>query len=331
MAIRPKQHGVYPPMSEYKEHISLSAVTDDRQAGKRLDQAAAELFRDYSRARLQKWIRTGELTVNGQVFKPTYRIGGGETLQLNAKLEMQGNVLAEDIPIELIHADEDIIVLNKAAGLVVHPAAGNPDGTLQNALLYFDPGLAALPRAGIVHRLDKDTSGVMVVARSLRAHTSLVDQLQSRTMSRVYRAVAMGDVRSGGTVDAPIGRHPRNRKRMAVVLSGRPAISHYRVLRRYQFASYLEVSLESGRTHQIRVHMAHIGHPLIGDPVYGRTLKQRGPSATATDALRSFPRQALHARKLELVHPGTGQPMRYEAPLAQDFEQLLVELDCETT
>jgi len=292
----------------------------------RLDQAAAELFGDYSRARLQKWIRSGELTVNGQVLKPTYRVGGGETLQLDAALELCGEVLPQDIPIEIIHSDEDIIVLDKPAGLVVHPAAGNPDGTLQNALLHFDPGLAALPRGGIVHRLDKETSGIMVVARSLRAHSSLVNQLQTRSMSRIYRAVALGDMTGRGTVNEPIGRHPRDRKRMAVVPSGRPAVSHYRVLRRFQFASYLEVSLESGRTHQIRVHMAHIDHPLIGDPVYGRPPKQRGQADAVADLMRSFPRQALHARTLELVHPGSMMSVRFEAPLPEDFEELLMQL-----
>ena len=301
-------------------------MTESSQAGMRLDQAAVELFSDYSRARLQKWIRSGELTVNGQVLKPTYRVGGGETLELDATLELSGEVLPQDIPIDIIHSDEDIIVLDKPAGLVVHPAAGNPDGTLQNALLHFDPGLAALPRGGIVHRLDKDTSGIMVVARSLRAHSSLVEQLQTRSMSRIYRAVALGDMTGRGTVDEPIGRHPRDRKRMAVVRSGRPAVSHYRVLRRFQFASYLEVSLESGRTHQIRVHKAHIYHPLIGDPVYGRLPKQRGQADAAADQMRSFPRQALHARTLALVHPGSQVSLRFEAPLPGDFEKLLMQL-----
>jgi 23S rRNA pseudouridine1911/1915/1917 synthase len=313
-------------VSKDEEHIRISATTQGSQAGMRLDQAAAELFGDYSRARLQKWIRSGELTVNGQVLKPTYRVGGGETLQLDTVLERSGEVLPQDIPIEIIYSDEDILVLDKPAGLVVHPAAGNPDGTLQNALLHFDPGLAALPRGGIVHRLDKETSGIMVVARSLRAHSSLVDQLQTRSMSRIYRAVALGDMTGRGTVNEPIGRHPRDRKRMAVVPSGRPAVSHYRVLRRFQFASYLEVSLESGRTHQIRVHMAHIDHPLIGDPVYGRLPKQRGQAGAAAELMRSFPRQALHAHMLELVHPGSMMAMRFEAPLPGDFEELLMQL-----
>jgi len=315
-------------MPESNEQITDSAQTERSHAGMRLDQVAAVLFPDYSRARLQKWIRSGELTVDGRVARPTYRIDGIEVLRLNATVERQGRVLPQDIPLQIIDADEDLIIVNKPAGLVVHPAAGNPDGTLQNALLGFDEKLATIPRSGIVHRLDKDTSGVMVVARSLRAHTSLVGQLQSRTMSRIYRAVAKGNIVAGGTVDAPIGRHPRDRKRMAVVQSGKPAISHYRVLKRFNGATFVEVSLESGRTHQIRVHMAHIGYPLAGDRVYGRSSKmKRGVSAGLVEAIRSFPRQALHACRLKLTHPGTLLAAEYEAPLPEDFEQLLAVLD----
>ena len=293
----------------------------------RLDQAAAELFTGFSRGRLQKWIRSGALRVDGQAQKPTYRVSGGETLVLDAEPEYRDDVRAENISLDIVSADEDIIVLIKPAGLVVHPAAGNPDGTLQNALLHFDPRLAALPRAGIVQRLDKDTSGIMVVARSERAHNSLVRQLQSRTMSRIYRAVALGDMISGGTVDAPIGRHPVDRKRMAVVASGRPAVSHYRILERFPGISYIEVSLETGRTHQIRVHMAHIGHPLVGDPVYGRsTRRRRGMTDAQHDLLRAFPRQALHAVRIELSHPGSGEAVAFDAPLPADFERLLTEL-----
>ncbi len=315
-------------MQDNSERIRASARAADGHAGMRLDQVAAALFPDYSRARLQKWIRSGDLTVDGHLAKATYRINGYETLTLDAQAEPQGQAMAQDIPLDVIHADEDLVIINKPASLVVHPAAGHPDGTLQNALLYFDGNLAVLPRSGIVHRLDKDTSGVMVVARSLRAHTSLVDQLQTRKMSRIYRAVATGDIVAGGTVDAPIGRHPRDRKRMAVVSSGKPAISHYRVLKRFNGATYVEVSLESGRTHQIRVHMAHIGHSLAGDPVYGRNLKmKRGLPAGLVDAVRSFPRQALHAHRLSLVHPATSFPVTFEAPLPEDLERLLAELE----
>jgi len=309
------------------ERIRKLAVVEAHQAGMRLDQAAAERFAEFSRARLQKWIRSGELRVNGEVLKPTYRVAGGEQLQLDAEPDLCEDVLPQAIDLQVIHADDDIIVLDKPAGLVVHPAAGNPDGTLQNALLNFDPGLAALPRAGIVHRLDKDTSGIMVVARSMRAHHSLVGQLQSRRMSRVYRAVVLGEMIAGGTVDAPIGRHPVDRKRMAVVASGRPAISHYRVVERFRGLTHVEVALETGRTHQIRVHMAHIGHALVGDPVYGRaSRRRRGMSDALAGVLRDFPRQALHAERIELVHPGSRETVQFTAPLPADLAGLLAAL-----
>jgi 23S rRNA pseudouridine1911/1915/1917 synthase len=305
------------------EHIELDAAAPADLAGLRLDQAAAELFPDFSRARLQKWIRSGELTVDGQACKPTYRLLGGERLRLAAVVERDDEVQAESIPLDVVYADADLVVIDKPAGLVVHPAAGNPDGTLQNALLHYDPALAALPRAGIVHRLDKETSGVMVVARSLRAHTSLVQQLQARTMSRVYRALVLGDIVAGGTVDAPIGRHPRDRKRMAVVASGRPAVSHYRVLHRLGPLTWIEVSLETGRTHQIRVHMRHAGHPLVGDPAYGRKPRRAGLEPEAYEAVRAFPRQALHAARLKLQHPADGRLLEFHAPLPEDLRVLL--------
>jgi 23S rRNA pseudouridine1911/1915/1917 synthase len=315
-------------MPEKDARIRISAQAASSHAGLRLDQLAAALFSDYSRARLQKWIRSGELTVDGRVAGPTHRISGNETLRLDAVAPRQDTVLPQDIAIDILHSDQDIIIVNKPAGLVVHPAAGNPDGTLQNALLNYDESLAALPRSGIVHRLDKDTSGVMVVARSLRAHNSLVEQIQSRKMSRVYRAVATGNMVAGGTVEASVGRHPKDRKRMAVVRSGKHAVSHYRVLKRYDGATYLEVALETGRTHQIRVHMAHIGHPLAGDPVYGRAMKiKRGFPPGLVEAIRSFPRQALHAHKLKLTHPGSQLDVKYKAPLPDDFNQLLATLE----
>ncbi len=307
--------------------IRITAKAGPEHTGMRLDQLAAILFPDFSRARLQKWVRSGELTVDGQALKTTYRISGGETLRLDALPERHGEVLPQDIALDIIHVDDDIIVINKPAGLVVHPAAGHRDGTLQNALLHFDFGLATLPRSGIVHRLDKDTTGVMVVARSLRAHTSLVEQLQARQMSRVYEALAKGETNMSGTVDAPIGRHPRDRKRMAVVAAGKPAISRFRVMRRFQGISHLEVSLESGRTHQIRVHLQHIGHPLVGDPVYGKPRKAvKDMPEALREIISDFPRQALHARRLSLVHPATGEPVFFEAPLPADMIMLLAAL-----
>jgi 23S rRNA pseudouridine1911/1915/1917 synthase len=304
--------------------IRMTAKAGPEHTGMRLDQLAAVLFPDFSRARLQKWVRSGELTVDGRALKTTYRISGGETLRLDALPERHDEVLPQDIPLDIIHADDDIILINKPAGLVVHPAAGHPDDTMQNALLHFDSGLAVLPRSGIVHRLDKDTTGVMVVARSLRAHTSLVEQLQARQMSRVYEAVAKGETNMSGTVDAPIGRHPRDRKRMAVVLAGKPAVTHYQVKRHFQGFSHLEVSLESGRTHQIRVHMQHIGYPLVGDPVYGKSPKAlKGVPGALLEAIRTFHRQALHARRLSLVHPASGGTVCFEAPLPADMEGLI--------
>jgi len=309
----------------------MSALAGPDVKGMRLDQAAAALFPDFSRGRLQKWLRSGELTVDGRLCKATYRISGGETLRLDAQPERQGEVMPEDIPLDIIHVDDDLIVLNKPAGLVVHPAAGNPDGTLQNALLHFDPNLAVLPRSGIVHRLDKDTSGVMAVARSLRAHHSLVEQLQARTMSRVYETVVSGETATKGTIDAPIGRHPVDRKRMAVVPSGKPAVTHFRLIRRFDAFSYLKVSLESGRTHQIRVHMQHIGYPLVGDPVYGKTKKlMKGSSVAIIDAIQNFPRQALHARKLSFIHPADDRPVTFEAPRPADMATLLTTLASES-
>jgi 23S rRNA pseudouridine1911/1915/1917 synthase len=230
----------------------------------------------------------------------------------------------QDIPLDIRYQDDQLLVINKPAGLVVHPAAGNPDGTLQNALLHYDPALASLPRAGIVHRLDKDTSGLMVVARSLAAHKSLVEQLQARSVHREYLALVQGQVTAGGSVDAPVGRHPRDRLRMAVVPSGKPALTHYRVLERFPAHTLLLVRLETGRTHQIRVHMASIHHPLVGDPLYGgRARVPRGASDGLRDALSDFRRQALHARRLELRHPATGEAVAWEAEMPADFAGLL--------
>lgn len=310
--------------------IIKSATAGPEFQGKRLDQAAAKLFPEFSRGQLQKWLRSGELSVDGQEQKLTYRIGGGETLSLNALPQRQGEVIPQNIALDIIHADDDLLVLNKPAGMVVHPAAGNPDGTLQNALLYHDPGLSTLPRSGIVHRLDKDTTGVMVVARSLRAHNSLVNQLQSRTMSRVYEAITNGETSSKGTIDAAIGRHPRDRKRMAVVHSGKPAVTHFRRIHRFRGFSHLAVSLESGRTHQIRVHMQHIGHSLLGDPVYRgsrRPLKEL--SEALIQAISTFPRQALHAHRLSLAHPADARPVSFEAPRPEDLGTLLACLQSE--
>jgi 23S rRNA pseudouridine1911/1915/1917 synthase len=299
-------------------------------AGERLDQVAGQLWPDFSRARLQKWIRDGALTLDGRRCKPSERLTGGEHLHLQVTLEPEGDDVAEAIPLALIFEDEDVIVLDKPAGLVVHPAAGHASGTLLNALLHHRPELQTLPRAGIVHRLDKDTTGTMVVAASLRAHHALVRQLQDRSMGRIYECVAVGSLHGDGTVDAPIGRHPVNRVRMAVVANGKPAVTHYRVLRQFAHFTHLEVSLETGRTHQIRVHLAHEGYPLAGDPLYGR---RPARIAGITEAMRadldSLGRQALHARTLAFHHPADGELRRFEAPLPADFRRLLQQLDRE--
>ncbi|MGY4879279.1 23S rRNA pseudouridine(1911/1915/1917) synthase RluD [Vreelandella aquamarina] len=293
-------------------------------AGTRLDQAAAELFNDYSRERLKTWINAGELTVDGQKVKPKTRLHGEEVLSLKAVLEEEGRFEAQDIPLDIVFEDDDVIVVNKPAGMVVHPAAGNPDGTLLNALLHHEPTLAQVPRAGIVHRLDKDTTGLMMVAKTLPAQANLVQQLQARTVSRQYDAVVIGTPVSGATVDAPIGRHPKDRKRQAVTASGKPAVTYYRVVERFRVHTHVRCQLETGRTHQIRVHMAHARYPLIGDPLYGgRPKLPPGAADSLKEILREFPRQALHARKLSFVHPRSGESMSFRAALPDDLLMLL--------
>ncbi|MCE8035970.1 23S rRNA pseudouridine(1911/1915/1917) synthase RluD [Billgrantia tianxiuensis] len=293
-------------------------------AGSRLDQAAAELFAEHSRERLKGWIKEGALTVDGRPGKPKDKMAGGEWLQLAATLEEEVRFEAEAIPLEIVYEDDAILVIDKPAGLVVHPAAGNPDGTLLNALLHHCPSLVTVPRAGIVHRLDKDTTGLMVVAKTLAAQTALVEQLQARTVSREYDAVCVGVMTSGGTVDAPIGRHPKDRKRQAVHVSGKPAVTHYRVVERFRAHTHVRCRLETGRTHQIRVHMAHRRFPLIGDPVYGGRLKlPAGASEELKTLLREFPRQALHARKLAFLHPASGEPVEFRAALPDDLLLLI--------
>ena len=304
--------------------IDQTLQADMNRAGERLDQAAGQLWPDFSRARLQRWIREGALTLDGRRCKPSERLAGGEHLRLSVTLEPEGDDVAEAIPLQVVHEDDDVIVLNKPAGLVVHPAAGHASGTLLNALLHHRPELRTLPRAGIVHRLDKDTTGIMVVAASLRAHHALVRQLQDRSMGRIYECVAVGTLETDGKVDAPIGRHPVHRVRMAVVPDGKPAVTRYRVLRCFEHFTHLEVSLETGRTHQIRVHLAHEGHPLAADPLYGRRpARLAGITEPTRLGLEELGRQALHARTLAFRHPEDDEPRRFEAPLPADFLQLL--------
>lgn len=304
--------------------IQRAAEVPFELGGQRLDQIAAQLFPEHSRSRLAGWIKDGRLTVDGAVLRPRDIVHSGAQLVLEAEQEAQGEWLAQDIELEIVYEDEYILVIDKPAGLVVHPAAGHQDGTLLNALLYHVPDIANVPRAGIVHRLDKDTTGLMVVAKTLEAHTKLVAQLQARSVSRIYEAIVIGVITSGGTIDAPIGRHGVQRQKMAVVDAGKVAVSHYRVLERFRAHTHTRVKLETGRTHQIRVHMNHIGYPLVGDPVYGGRFRiPPVASQTLVQTLREFPRQALHARFLELDHPATGVRMKWESPLPEDFLWLL--------
>jgi 23S rRNA pseudouridine1911/1915/1917 synthase len=296
-------------------------------AARRLDQVLAEAMPEFSRSRLQHWIESGRVHVDGLQRRPRDKVSVGQIIAVDAPLETLGTCVAQAIALTVVFEDEHILVIDKPAGLVVHPAAGHRDGTLQNALLNHAPELAAVPRAGIVHRLDKDTTGLLVVAKTLEAHSALVAQLQARCVHREYRALVIGEVIAGGRVDAPVGRHPTQRTRMAVVADGRPAITHYRVLERFAGHSLLDVKLETGRTHQIRVHMAHLSHPLVGDRLYGgRPRPPRGAASALVEALQGFPRQALHALRLGLEHPAHGTAMRWDAPLPPDFAALLEHL-----
>ncbi|MFC5581940.1 23S rRNA pseudouridine(1911/1915/1917) synthase RluD [Rhodanobacter terrae] len=290
-------------------------------AGRRFDQALAEMFPDYSRSRLSGWIKSGAVTLDGTQAPPRQLLRGGEQVRLQVELENEVTSAPEDIALDIVHEDAHLLVLNKPAGLVVHPGAGNPAGTLLNALLHHDPKLAELPRAGIVHRLDKDTSGLMVVARTLPTYTALVDLLSRHEVERQYEAVVLGTMVAGGTVDEPIGRSMGDRLRQAVrdEEDGKRAVTHYRLRERFRAHSLLQCQLETGRTHQIRVHMAHIGHPLIGDPLYGGGLKlPKGAGAELIAMLRGFRRQALHAEKLSFVHPATGEALSFGAERPAD-------------
>lgn len=316
------------PMSDRAAtRISLIAEVPQELAGKRLDQIAAQLFPDYSRARLQSWIKNGDLLVNNRILRPRDKVQLGATLVVEAELEAAEDWQAESLPLDIVFEDEAVLVLNKAAGIVVHPAAGNRSGTLLNGLLHRYPQLEELPRAGIVHRLDKDTTGLMVVAKTLPSHTYLVAKLQARDIAREYEAVVNGVLTGGGTIDEPMGRHPVNRKKQAVVHSGKPAVTHYRVAERFRVHTHVQVKLETGRTHQIRVHMAHINYPLVGDPLYGGRLQiPAASSPELSECLRGFRRQALHARRLAFDHPVSGDPVAFQAPLPADLQDLLDQL-----
>ena len=303
---------------DYSRTEPLRLSVPEASSGRRLDQVLAELLPQHSRNRLQGWIKGGCVLIDGEVeSEPKRKVLGGETLLVSEPEDARNQVdQPEDIPLDIVFEDETLLVINKPAGLVVHPGSGNWSGTLMNAVLHHVPGIEQIPRAGIVHRLDKDTSGLMVVAKTLEAQTDLIRQLQARTVKRVYLALAAGVMKKDGGVDAPIGRHPVQRIKMAVVpesRGGKPALTRYRILEIFPYCTFVECSLETGRTHQIRVHLASINHPLVGDPVYGKR----------SDRLPVFHRQALHATRLGLVHPVTGLKMQWEVPLPVDMRELL--------
>ncbi|WP_373779068.1 23S rRNA pseudouridine(1911/1915/1917) synthase RluD [Glaesserella sp.] len=307
------------------QQITLQTEVTSDLLGSRLDQALAQLFPDYSRSRIKVWIENDQVYVNGKIVnKAREKVFGGELIEIQTELEEEIRFEAQDIPLNIVYEDDDILVINKPKDLVVHPGAGNPNGTVLNALLHHYPQIAEVPRAGIVHRLDKDTTGLMVVAKTVPAQTRLVTMLQKREITREYEAVASGIMTQGGKVDEPMARHPTKRTAMAVHPMGKPAVTHYRIMERFRNYTRLRLRLETGRTHQIRVHMAHITHPLLGDQLYGgRPRPPKGASEAFLAVLRNFKRQALHAAMLRLHHPITGELMEWHAPLPDDFVELI--------
>lgn len=302
----------------------LNIIIPDRLIGQRIDSALALMLPDYSRSKITTWVKSGGALINGKTFKPKEKVSGGEIIALEIKQEKTNDWVAEDIPLNIVFEDTDIIIINKPVGLVTHPGAGNWTGTLANALLHYDASLANLDRAGIVHRLDKNTSGLMVVARSELAQKNLVEQLQEHSVDREYSAIVYGHMISGGTIDEPIGRDPKDRIRQAVVEDGKHATTHYRVIDRFAHHTHIKAILETGRTHQIRVHMSHIGHPLIADPMYGGKIRfPKKADEALKDTLKGFNRQMLHSKKLTLMHPISGEEMSWKASLPQDMQALI--------
>jgi 23S rRNA pseudouridine1911/1915/1917 synthase len=298
----------------------------------RLDQALTKLLPEFSRTQIQEWIKSGGITVNNKIWKSRETVLGGEMIILNAARKAQPLWDAQAIALNIIYEDDDLIIVNKPIGMVVHPAAGNLQNTLLNALLHHAPALKELPRAGILHRLDKNTSGLLVIAKTHHALKHLSRQLKAREITRIYQAIVYGVMTSGGTIDEPIGRHPIQRKRMTVIETGKPAITHYRIAERYRAYTRLKVQLETGRTHQIRVHMAHIHHPLLGDPVYGKRLQlPKGASPELIKKLREYKHQALHASELSLAHPTTKKMMTWQAAIPEDMQHLIDILKTDAT
>jgi 23S rRNA pseudouridine1911/1915/1917 synthase len=303
---------------------SLNIIIPERMIGNRLDASLSEMLPDYSRSKITTWIKSGDALINQKTFKPKDKVSGSEIVCLTLNQKQSNDWVAEKIPLNVVYEDEDIIVINKQFGLVTHPGAGNWSGTLANALLYYDPALSILDRAGIVHRLDKNTSGLMVVARNEKSQKYLVEQLQNHSVDREYSAIVYGHMIAGGTVDEPIGRDPKDRVKQAVLMSGKEATTHYRAIDRFKSHTHVKAILETGRTHQIRVHLSHVGHSLIGDPTYGGRVRfPKKASEELKDALVNFTRQALHSRKLTLTHPISGEIMSWKAPLPDDMLRLL--------
>lgn len=306
----------------------LEAIVPEEMSGKRFDQVLAALFSDYSRSRIQQWIKEGNATLDGVALPAKHRVKGQEQAAITPIFSIDERLQPQAIELTIVHEDKHILVLDKPAGLVVHPGAGNPDGTLVNALIHYDPALNSIPRAGVIHRLDKDTTGLLIVARSHPAHKRLVDQLKERDIHRGYEAIVHGVMTGGGRIDAPIARHRVHRTRMAVHDAGKTALTHFRVKHRLAHHTHVRLTLYTGRTHQIRVHLAHIGYPIVGDPTYGGRLRvPPGADQLLVDAIRAFKRQALHASRLSLSHPINDEPLSFRAPLPGDMQTLLDTLD----
>ena len=302
----------------------LNIIIPERMTGNRIDSSLSEMLPDYSRSKITAWIKSGDALIKQKSFKPKDKVIGNEVIYLTINSKQSNNWIAEKIPLNVFYEDEDIIIINKQFGLVTHPGAGNWSGTLANALLYYDPSLSTLDRVGIVHRLDKNTSGLMVIARNEKSQKYLVEQLQNHSVSREYSALVYGHMIAGGTIDEPIGRDPKDRVKQAVLMSGKDAVTHYRAIERFKSHTHVKAILETGRTHQIRVHLSHVGHSLIGDPIYGGRVRfPKKASEELKHALLNFKRQALHSKKLTLNHPISGELMSWKAPLPDDMQELL--------
>lgn len=311
----------------------INTVIPDEMSGMRLDQALANILPEYSRSILQNWIRDDRIKINNRSMRPRDHVHGGEQVEIWAETVPQTLDSPENIPLDIIFEDEHIIIINKPAGLVVHPGAGNPQHTLVNALLHHDQKFTQIPRAGIVHRLDKQTTGLMIIARTLQSHTYLVNQLRARNIQRQYIALVNGILITGGSIEQPIGRHPRHRTKMTVVHNGRPAKTHYRINRKYKHHTQLQISLETGRTHQVRVHMEWLGHAIISDPVYrSQRVLSKGMSPGLANIIKAFPRQALHACVLKFSHPQSHEILEWQQPVPADMSELInaLETDAES-